>query len=123
MEKFGIQLFSLSYTLAQIAHHQHFQTDSGFQHKTLNKLYKDAVTGMDDLLEQVLGKYGKALLNKDVIIYDVNQYKGLNGVLKLLSEIITILRGMPCETADILAMRDNFVTDLNKAQFLLKSYS
>ena len=51
MDSFGIKIFSMSYALAMITHHHHFQTDSGFHHLKLNKLYENVVSEMDDLIE------------------------------------------------------------------------
>ena len=64
----------------------------------------------------------KKIMNKDIIQINVNEYKGINGVLKYLDELIAELRKMPSDRADILAVRDNFVNSLNKTKFLLKSY-
>lgn len=122
MEKFGIQIFSLSHTLAIVAHHHQLHTDSGFHYKTLSNLYKTVIDGMSNLVEQLIGVMGRESMNQNIIIYDVNQYKGLTGVTKLLTEIIEVLRSMSCNVPDLLSSRDNFVNDLNKLQFLLKHY-
>lgn len=122
MDSFGIKIFSMSYALAMIAHHQHFQTDSGFHHSKLNDLYDNVISEMDDLIEQIIGQMDKKIMNKDIIQINVNDYKGINGVLKYLDELIAELRKMPSDRADILAVRDNFVNSLNKTRFLLKAY-
>ncbi len=102
----------------------HWQTKSYSEHKALGKLFKDIVDFQDDLVEVIMGKYGRPSLHGDMQKINLYNYIDCDCL-----EAIEKMRQCYCEECksyftaekdpEILNILDEIIALLDKTMYLM----
>jgi hypothetical protein len=102
----------------------HWQTKSYAEHKALDKLFNAIVAFQDDLVETIMGKYGRPNLSGDMKVLTMHNYEDCD-----CSEAIEKIKHCYCkecksyftaeEDPEILNILDEIIALLDKTMYLL----
>lgn len=102
----------------------HWQTKSYAEHKALNKLFNGIVSFQDNLVETIMGKYGRPNLTGDMKVLHMYNYEDCD-----CSEAINAIKQCYCkecksfftseEDPEILNILDEIIALLDKTMYLL----
>ena len=105
----------------------HWQTKSYAEHKALNKLFGDFVELTDNLVESVMGKYGRPVLNSEESTFVVKNYNfdvadDLAQYMKVLydcyaNECKSLFN--PQVDSEIVNILDEIIAVIDKTKYLL----
>jgi uncharacterized protein (DUF608 family) len=99
----------------------HWQTEIGDQHKALGDYYEDFVEQLDDLMEVIMGKYGRISVKSVGTPQPLIDLKDVN-VETFVDSKITIFedaKKLFSKDSEILNILDEIIAEIQKLKYLL----
>jgi hypothetical protein len=97
----------------------HWQTTSYSQHKTTDDLVKSLDTNIDAFVEAYMGTYGRPVIEKTLPVKNLTSQDMKAYLRETRDFLVKILPSkIHSDDADLLAIRDTILGDVDKAMFL-----
>ena len=100
----------------------HWETRSRAEHEALDELFKRLIKIGDHLVESVMGKYGRPEFESEFMvafqdINSINLQNFIDGIVEFLVGMTEVLD--PKYDTDLLNIRDEILSSINKLKYLL----